>query len=58
VLVGVPALQSHATLTKGQFPRSDALLKRAVHLDVHPLFTEQDLGDIVTGIQKVARAVL
>jgi hypothetical protein len=29
-----------------------------VHLDVHPLFTEQDLGDIVTGIQKVARAVL
>ena len=53
-----PHYKGHATLTKGQFPRSDALLKRAVHLDVHPLFTEQDLGDIITGIQKVARAVL
>ncbi len=53
-----PHYKGSATLVKGQFPRSDVILKRAVHLDVHPLYTEQDLGDILTGIHKVARAVL
>jgi 8-amino-3,8-dideoxy-alpha-D-manno-octulosonate transaminase len=53
-----PQYKGSATLMKGQFPRSDAILKRAVHLDVHPLYTEQDLGDILTGIHKVARAIL
>jgi len=45
-------------LKKGQFPRSDAILQRAVHLDVHPLFTDQDITDITTGIRKVAKALL
>ncbi len=53
-----PYYKGTATLKKGQFPRSDAILQRAVHLDVHPLFTDQDLTDIITGIHKVARAVL
>jgi len=53
-----PHYKGTATLKKGQFPRTDAILKRAVHLDVHPLFTDQDLDDVVTGIHKVARAVL
>jgi len=29
-----------------------------VHLDVHPLFTDQDISDITAGIHKVAQAVL
>lgn len=53
-----PRYQGSATLRKGQFPRTDSILKRAVHLDIHPLFTDRDVEDITTGIRKVARAVL
>lgn len=53
-----PHYKGTATLRKGQFPRTDTILQRAVHLDVHPLFTDQDLTDIITGIRKVGQAVL
>jgi 8-amino-3,8-dideoxy-alpha-D-manno-octulosonate transaminase len=53
-----PRYQGGATLRKGQFPRTDSILKRAVHLDIHPLFSDQDVEDITAGIRKVARAVL
>lgn len=53
-----PRYQGSATLRKGQFPRTDSILKRAVHLDIHPLFTDRDVEDIAAGIRKVARAVL
>ena len=53
-----PQYKGSATLVKGQFPRTDAILKRGVHIDIHPLFTDQDVTDIITGIHKVARAVL
>ncbi len=53
-----PYYKGTATLRKGQFPQTDAILKRAVHIDVHPLFTDQDVADIIAGIRKVAGAVL
>lgn len=53
-----PHYQGKATLKKGQFPRSDDILKRAVHLDLHPLFSDSDVEDIATAFHKVARAVL
>ena len=45
-------------MRKGQFPRSDDLLKRAVHLDIHPLFSDRDVADIAEAVGKVAAAVL
>jgi 8-amino-3,8-dideoxy-alpha-D-manno-octulosonate transaminase len=53
-----PRYKGSASLAKGQFPRTDAILKRAVHLDIHPLYTDRDVDDIITGIRKVAKAVL
>ncbi len=53
-----PHYKGNATLSKGQFPRTDAILRRAVHLDLHPLFTEQDVAEIIEGIHKVAGALL
>jgi 8-amino-3,8-dideoxy-alpha-D-manno-octulosonate transaminase len=53
-----PAYQGKATLRKGQFPRSDDWLKRAVHLDIHPLFTDRDVDDIARALHKVGEALL
>jgi 8-amino-3,8-dideoxy-alpha-D-manno-octulosonate transaminase len=53
-----PRYGGKATLRKGQFPRSDEILKRAVHLDLHPLFTEGDVEDVVAAVGKVAAAIL
>ncbi len=53
-----PHYKGAATLRKGQFPESDRILKQAVHLDLHPLLSGQDLEDIIVGIRKVADALL
>ncbi len=53
-----PRYTGRATLRKGQFPRSDEILKRAIHVNLHPLLSESDVDDIATAVQKVARAVL
>jgi 8-amino-3,8-dideoxy-alpha-D-manno-octulosonate transaminase len=53
-----PRYQGSATLKKGQFPRSDEILKRAIHMDLHPLFTEGDVEDVASAIHKVAGALL
>ena len=53
-----PHYQGSATLRKGQFPRSDEILKRAIHVNVHPLLSESDVDDIATAMGKVARALL
>jgi 8-amino-3,8-dideoxy-alpha-D-manno-octulosonate transaminase len=53
-----PRYQGQATLEKGMFPKSDGILKRGVHIDIHPLFTDRDIDDVIRGIHKVARAVL
>ena len=52
-----PQYQGKATLRKNQFPRSDEILRRAVHIDLHPLMAESDVDDIVTAVHKVAGAV-
>jgi 8-amino-3,8-dideoxy-alpha-D-manno-octulosonate transaminase len=53
-----PRYKGTAALAKGQFPTTDAILKRAVHIDVHPLFTDQDTDDVIAAVGKVARAIL
>src|SRR5262249_57253701 len=37
-----PRYQGAATLRKGQFPQTDAILQRAIHMDIHPRFTDGD----------------
>jgi len=46
------------SLEKGMFPETDGILKRAIHIDIVPIFTEQEEEDIVEGIEKVARTLL
>jgi 8-amino-3,8-dideoxy-alpha-D-manno-octulosonate transaminase len=53
-----PRYTGPARLAKGQFPRSDEVLKRAVHVDLNPLLSERDADDVATAVHKVARAVL
>jgi dTDP-4-amino-4,6-dideoxygalactose transaminase len=53
-----PHYRGKATLRKGQFPRSDEILKRAIHLDLHPLLTEGDVNDISEAMHKVAEVIL
>jgi 8-amino-3,8-dideoxy-alpha-D-manno-octulosonate transaminase len=36
-------------------PRTLDLLRRAIHLDVNPLFTEQDVAETIHGLNKVLR---
>jgi 8-amino-3,8-dideoxy-alpha-D-manno-octulosonate transaminase len=52
-----PHYRGRARLEKGMFPRSDDLLKRAIHIDLHPLMTERDEADIVRAIRKISHAL-
>jgi 8-amino-3,8-dideoxy-alpha-D-manno-octulosonate transaminase len=52
-----PHYRGKARLEKGMFPRSDDLLRRAIHIDLHPLMTERDEADIVRAIRKVSHAL-
>ena len=42
----------------GMCPRTEDLLARAVGLRIGPFFTEEDLDDIIKGVQKVAHHLL
>ncbi len=53
-----PYYRGCARLEKGMFPRTDDLLRRALHIDLHPLFSERDEFDIVRATRKVASALL
>ncbi len=53
-----PHYKGRARLEKGMFPRTDDLLRRALHIDLHPLLTERDEFDIVRAARKVAAALL
>ncbi len=53
-----PYYKGRARLAKGMFPRTDDLLRRAIHIDLHPLLTERDQADIVRATRKVATALL
>ncbi len=53
-----PYYTGSARLEKGMFPQSDNLLRRAIHIDLHPLLTERDESDIVVAIRKVATALM
>jgi 8-amino-3,8-dideoxy-alpha-D-manno-octulosonate transaminase len=55
---GCPHYTGNARLEKGMFPQTDSILRRAVHLDIHPLFTERDDADIVRATRKVANALI
>jgi 8-amino-3,8-dideoxy-alpha-D-manno-octulosonate transaminase len=49
--------QRAISYTVDMCPRSLDLLGRAIHLDVNPLYTEQDVAEIVAGIVKVLNAL-
>jgi len=53
-----PYYRGHARLEKGMFPQTDDLLKRALHIDLNPRFSERDEADIVRATRKVAAALL
>lgn len=42
------------TYSMGMCPRTEDLLARGVSIGVGPFFTEEDIDDIITGVQKVA----
>lgn len=42
----------------GMCPRSEELLARAVSLSVGPMYEEEELEDLITGVQKVAHHLL
>ena len=42
----------------GMCPRTEDLLNRAVNISVGPFYEEEDLDDLIVGIQKVARHLL
>lgn len=42
----------------GMCPRTEDLLQRGVSIGLGPFFEEEDLEDIITGVQKVARHLL
>jgi dTDP-4-amino-4,6-dideoxygalactose transaminase len=42
---------------KDMCPRTLDLLSRAVHLDVNPLFTDEDVDEIIAGLNKVLGAI-
>jgi hypothetical protein len=46
------------TYSKDMCPRTLALLGRAVHIDVSPLLTDEDVEQTIAAIRKVAEAVL
>jgi 8-amino-3,8-dideoxy-alpha-D-manno-octulosonate transaminase len=53
-----PHYRGSARLEKGMFPRTDDLLRRALHIDLHPLLSERDEFDVVRATRKVATALL
>ncbi len=53
-----PTYRGAVTYAPDMCARSLSLLRRAVHLQVNPLYTEEDVAEIVAGLQKVASALL
>lgn len=47
-----------ASLTPDACPRSLEWLQRAVHIDVHPLFTEEDIEGTIRGLRRVIKALV
>ncbi|MGI0078107.1 MAG: DegT/DnrJ/EryC1/StrS family aminotransferase [Nitrososphaerales archaeon] len=43
---------------KSRYQQSIDIMTRAVHLDISPLLSEEDINDIIEAIHKVAKAVL
>ena len=41
----------------GMCPRSEDLLARGVRVNVGPFYTEEDIDDVIVGVQKVARHI-
>ncbi len=50
--------QRPVVYTPDMCPRTLGLLGRAIHLDVNPLYTEEDVAGIVAGVNKVLNALL
>ena len=42
----------------GMCPKTEDLLSRAVQLGIGPFYTEENLAEIITGVQKVAEHLL
>jgi 8-amino-3,8-dideoxy-alpha-D-manno-octulosonate transaminase len=53
-----PLYQGSVSYAPDMCPRSLDLLGRTVHLNVNPLYTEDDVTEIIAGLQKVAYSLL
>jgi len=53
-----PLYQGSVTYAPDMCPRSLDLLGRTVHLDVNPLYTDEDVTEIIDGLRKVTYSLL
>ena len=57
-LYGQPAIVTAGLGQPGLCPKSEELVARTIFLGLTTTFSRRDLGDIVTAVRKVARAIL
>lgn len=57
-LYGQPAIVTAGLGQPGLCPKSEGLVARTIFLGLTTTFSRRDLGDIVTAVRKVARAIL
>jgi dTDP-4-amino-4,6-dideoxygalactose transaminase len=48
----------NSELLKKRYQKSIEIMERAVHIDVSPLLTEDDIEDVIEAVHKIASAVL
>jgi dTDP-4-amino-4,6-dideoxygalactose transaminase len=53
-----PLYKGSVTYAPDMCPRSLDLLSRSVHLDVNPLYTDEDVTEIIAGLRKVTHSLL
>ena len=56
--VGFPFTLSDRTYSADMCPKTLDYLRRAIHLDINPLWTDQDVEEVITGLDKVLSVLM
>jgi len=56
--VGFPFTLSDRTYSADMCPKTLDYLRRVIHLDINPLWTEKDMQEVITGLNKVLSVLL